>query len=372
MFPRVDQDFLGGLRAGLGEAAAACELTLEPGGPAADPRIVTDKLQRLLLQHRPHVVVGIVGSAMLRHVHALFSDARVPFVVNNLGAEPLLDGGAPNEYVFHNSFNLWQSMYALGSWAARTLGRRAALASGFHDSGYGIVPAFWSGFCDAGGGEIVATEVTNRDSSEEDPSVALQRLADAKPDLIVGLYAGRSALSFMQSYDALGLAPTLPLISSAFLMHRQWLGAMGDTAIGVRTAFSWDRDARRDEDRAFHAACAAAELPDPDVFALLGYETGKALADAAARCGDKPSGDAVREALPLAVITSPRGEFSFDASTGEVPTKDYLLEVQRGEDGAARLATVGTLDLPERYAAEYAAYRAQEVRTGWTNAYMIT
>lgn len=374
MLPRLDRDFLSGLRAGLGTESVATELAIEAAGAAADPDVVKEKMQRLLLQHQPHIVTGVLGSAMLRHVQAQFNDAHVPLIVNNLGVEPLLNGGVRNPYVFHNSFNLWQSTYALGCWAAQTLGTRAGVMVGFHESGYGIVSAFCQGFCDAGGGTIEHIEVTHRESSDEDPSASLHRLLASKPDFVAALYAGRSALSFMNAYAQCDAARALPLVGSAFLPHRQWLREMGDEIVGFRTAFSWNQEDNRREHADFRAACAAHECNDPDVFALLGYETGLAIAATAAagQTGGAHEGKPIEAILPHVDIRSPRGLHRFDADTGEMPTRDYLLEMRRPDELNTRAVTIGPLDVPERYAADHAAYRAQEIRSGWTNAYMVT
>ena len=232
---------------------------------------------------------------MLRHVHSLFSDARTPFIVNNAGADPLLDGGVRNPYVFHNSLNVWQSTYALGYWAARTIGDTAGVAVGFHEAGYGIGSAFWSGFGRAGG-RVVVTEVTHRDSSDDVPSDALARMAAHRPAFIMGLYSGRSAVTFMRAYADGGFTSSIPLISNAFLPHRYWMDDIGDAALGVRTALSWNPTNTGDDDDAFRRAYAALESEEPDVFGLLGYETGCVLAHAVQRPVERRSSR--RRAVP--------------------------------------------------------------------------
>lgn len=373
LFPGLDRDFMDGLRAGLTESGAAHTLFVEPVGNAAVQDTMTGSIQRLLLQHRPHVITGVVGSAMIRHVHMFFDEARVPFLVNSLGADPILDNGTRNPWVFHNSFNLWQSAYALGHWASQNLGSRACIAAGYHEAGYGVVPAFWGGFCEAGGGSVLATEVTHRATADDDPTEQIRRLADLEPDFVFALYSGREGISFARSFASLGPKGAIPVVSTPFMIHRRWLPRMGDDVAGLRTAFCWDRRHRNEADQRFREACQAEGCDDPDVFALLGYETGRALCEAReASRGAKWDAEAFRAALADASFTSPRGPWSLDPESGEVNTRDWLMEVRGNGEGATCVNTVESLPLPPSFRGSYDRFRSQELRPGWINPYLVT
>ena len=53
-------------------------------------------------------------------------------------------------------------------------------------------------------------------------------------------------------------------------------------------------------------------------------------------------------------------------------TSDSLFEVRRTHDSTCRLEPIGTLELPPEFADDYAAYKRQDTRAGWTNPYLIT
>lgn len=372
MFPMVGQDYLAGLRGALADADVHCELVIESTGSCAVRDVVLDKIQRLLLQHTPDAVVGIVGAGLSRQVHSLFTDARTPFIINDLGADPLMTGGARNPYVFGISLNLWQSVYALGGWAAAHLGTTACVAAAFHEAGYGIVPAFHAGFLGAGAGTIKATEVTHRATADDDPTEQLQRLVDHNPDFIVGLYSGREGTSFIKAYAALGLMDKLPLIATPLMTHGHWLRNMGDAAAGVRTAFSWNLDAHPEEHARFRRASKVDGDREPAVFALLGYESGLALAGALRRCGEACGRESLREAFAGLEFTSPRGTLRLDPDTGEVTTVDYLEKLRQRPDGSWGLATLQPLPLPPSCRDDYKAVQANDARSGWLNPYLVT
>lgn len=374
MFPSAGQGFLAGLRGALSEAGVDHHLVAEPAGACADKDQVVDRVQRLLLQHGPHVVTGVMGSGVLRHVHTHFLDAEVPFIVNDMGADPLMTGGSRNPYVFSNSFHLWQSMYALGYWASRNVGARACVAAAFHEAGYGMVHAFWLGFCDAGGGAVVATEVTHRATADDDPADQVRRVAALEPDVVMAFYAGREGVSFANAWSALGLAGTIPLLATPLMAHDYWRPKMpAEVVAGMRTAFSWDATARPDVHAHFRRACGVAPGQEPAVFTLLGYETGLMLAAASQRAGKWLShGQACQAALSEVSCLSPRGELRVDAASGEVATADYLLEPVWDADGTLAFVNRGTLELPASYRIAHDAVQASDARSGWFNPYLVT
>jgi branched-chain amino acid transport system substrate-binding protein len=372
MFPGVDRAFLAGLEGAVAGIDPPPRLVIEPIGAGAKLDVVTDKIQRLLLVERPHVIAGVLGAAFLPHVRKLVDQHRTPFIVCNLGGDLPHNGGTPPECVFWNSLNLWQSTFALGAWAASNVGRAAAVAAAFHESGYGIVDAFHRGFLEAGG-RIAAIEVTHRESAIEDPSAAVARLAGANADFMFGLYSGREGVSFMHAFASAGLAGRLPLLATAMMTHGHWLPQMATHAIGVRTACSWVPGANAVADAEFVSATSArGRRPSPDVFGLLGYEAGMIVRAAVARLGHEPETAAgLVDAIPGVEFSSPRGAMRMDAESREVATVDHLVEIAAGDDGHAVWREAAPLDLPATYAAHAASVRAAESKNGWVNPYLV-
>ena len=373
LYPAVDQSFVAGLRGALADAGVAFELAVEPTGTAAVKDTVTEKVQRLLLQHDPDVVIALIGAGLSRHVHPVFRDAETPLIVADLGADPIMLGKSRNPFAFSTTLNLWRSVAALGYWAARSCGPKACIAAGFHEAGYGLVPAFWMGFQEAGGGTILSTEVTHRKDSDEDPSEQLQRIAALNPDFVMSFYAGRSAISFADAWHGTGLSARLPLLASPLFTHDAWLTQMAAPPAGARTAWSWDPAAHVEEQEQFRRLSKIGERKSPAVFALLGYETGRMLASAVSRSDGERSGEALCRALSGASFMSPRGQLLVDEVTGDVTgSHDYLQELRCGPDGAWSRVTTATLVPPPSFHAAYEALRQADERSGWLNPYLVT
>jgi branched-chain amino acid transport system substrate-binding protein len=373
LYPAVDHSFVAGLRGALVDAGITFELAIEPTGNSAVKDALTEKVQRVLLQHAPDVVVALVGAGLSQDVHPMFRDAETPLIVADLGADPLMLGASRNPFAFSTTLDLWRGVTALGSWAARSLGSKGCIAAGFHEAGYGLVPAFWLGFQEAGGGTILSTEVTHRASADDDPSEHVRRIAALEPDFVMGLYSGREGISFVNAWHAAGLSSRIPLISSPLMTHDVWLNQMPHPPEGLRTVWSWDTTAHADQQEKFRRLAKVGEGKSPAVFALLGYETGRLLASAAARLGSERSGEAMCRALSGASFMSPRGRLVVDESTGEVGgTQDYLQELRRGPDGVLSHVTVEALTPPPSFRAAYDGIRTGDNRAGWLNPYLVT
>lgn len=370
MFPGVDQALLAGLEGGVGDGSPSPRFVIEPVGAGASADSVVPKLQKLLLVERPHVVVGVAGAGIVPHVRPLIDQHRTPFIACDLGADLLPNGGTPQQFIFWNSLNLWQSTHALGWWAAKELGRAAGIAASFHESGYSIVHAFFQGFLEAGGGHIAGVEVTHRESATADASDAVARLVAEKPDFLFGLYSGREGLSFMRAFVDAGLPGTIPLVTTPLMTHGHWMASMPAEVAGARTACSWVPGTYPAEEARFAAASGGrGSRPAPDVFGLLAYEAGLMIRAGLARLdGAALEGPSLRDAMVGAEFASPRGGMRIDAESLEVQTVDHLIEIST-EPPSWR--SRGILPLPDRYANDAQEMRATERKTGWLNAYLV-
>ncbi len=378
LLPGLGNDFAAGLRAALVARGVEARLTLEPVGVSADGEVLQERVHRLLLQSRPDVVTGVTGAGAAPAVASLFREASVPFIVNDIGGEPLLVGDRPNPWIFWNSFDVWTSVYALGYWAARHLGSTATLAVGFHEAGYGIGQAFWHGFEHAGGGRVAATQVTHRDSADDDPTDQIRALLAHAPAVVMGLYSGREAASFVDAFRAVEAeegAP--PLLLSPFALHGPWLSAMGSAAQGIRTAATWVPGLHPDLEAAFLDEYSAEADGPPGPFGLLGYETGQMLAEALeGRGGEALRGGELRARLAQGGVRSPRGRRGVDPASGDLLNRHRLVEVAVGSDGPLLVEVEGPegggLPLPDRYSEDLAASRERPAKRGWLNPYLVT
>lgn len=263
--------------------------------------------------------------------------------------------------IVSSSLGVWQSAYALGAWAAAHVGRRAAMALSFYESGYDAPYAFQLGFEHAGG-QVVASAVTHAPGRPADGPAALwRRLADAEPDLVYAAHVGEQALDLVRGYRASGLAGQLPLLGSAFLVDERLLPLQGSAAEGIRSALAYDGTPRLTAGPA-----VAADGPHPiEGFALLGYEAAGMIAAALEAAGGNGRDAArMRAGLLGAPLASPRGQLGLDPEEASMVAPIHLRVVSgQAQRSAAVLPAVSLRD-------QALAGLRSTPRTGWLYSYL--
>jgi branched-chain amino acid transport system substrate-binding protein len=339
---------LAGLRLGFARRDQPVELEVEyyqsPGQSLA-------ALQKLV--ESADLLIGMVSRNHVGAINPLLEQHATPLIVCDAGANAV-SVGVEGEYILRSSLNHWQSTLALGSWAARSLGRTAAITSSFYDSGYDTLSAFHSGFQSAGG-TVLHTNVTHAPIGTQDPATLLASIAASPPDVLFASYSGSSGAEFVRAYAESPLAGRVPLLGSSFLVDDAQLKELGSAAVGIYTAHTYAPDSRR---------IRRVALSSPSPFTALGFDTALLVAKALANSdlAELPA------ALRRTIVTGSRGPLSVDPQSREVLAPIYLRQVQQGRHGIQH-ALVGRLGRALARDARMAASSIAE-RSGWTNAYL--
>ena len=88
-----------------------------------------------------------------------------PITFANLGGH--INDRCESTFIDFVSLDLWRSQWRLGEWAARTIGKRAAIACNLHDAGFDYVRAFRHGF-ESAGGAVVSESVFHEGGAPAD------------------------------------------------------------------------------------------------------------------------------------------------------------------------------------------------------------
>lgn len=344
------------------------ELCIEPAGYNANKLTLIGKIQALLIKERVDVVTAPLNAGLLVHLNPHFSGQQVPLIVNTLG-EDVVSHDAHNPYLFVNSFNLWQTSWLSGYWAASVYGKSACTIAGLHDGGYGMGFAFALGL-EAQEGTLVQAAITHRQSRTEDPSDSIKRVVERNPNFIMGLYSGKEAVSFLEAYDRLGLHQSIPLIGLPFMVDESRLAEAGEWALGVQSLSCWRQDT--EQNKRFAALFKQQIGRTANCYALMAYETGHLIAQAVQAIGaEGPLADQLPEALQAVEFDGPRGVIKFDAENREVQTVDYLREVVMGEDGRFYNKIVKAVEPPPLFHEQLALARQNLAKQGWLNPYLV-
>lgn len=364
LYPTLGRNFLDGMQLYLTQAGARSPgraITLLPAEYGVGLIEARKQTRTLIEQGQVGLVVGVLSAESAFDLRDLLHERDIPLIRAGVGAE-IVRESLRSPAIFHSSLGGWQAAMALGAWAARSLGRRAAMASSFYESGYDTGYAFRMGY-ESAGGTIALAEVTHVPGQAGGLAQLLGRIQEIQPDLVYASYSGQQAVEFVRAYDEAGLARRSPLLGSSFLVDESLLPEQGRAAQGIRTALSWAPDLGTAENRAFSASYRAAAGRPADAFAVLGYDTARLIGEALGAGGPAQ----LAQALGAVAFSGPRGAVAVDAEMIDTSSPLYLREVRGG--AKARNVVVAQLDRGALRDGRVAELR-ETLRTGWLNGYL--
>ena len=362
IYPQLGAELLEGLGFAFEQAGQGAELLPQDVGLGVG--LVAGAAEQLLLEEQADLLVAMVNPDVAATLHPLLAE-RQAVMLNAVTGANVARRDDVSPYLFSHSLSSWQASWALGGWAAKTLGRRAAVAMSLYDSGFDAQYAFRLGFEEAGG-KILLTHVTHLPPDEPDPASLVAPLTAQRLDFVYAAYCGQPAVDFVRAYADAGLAGRPHLVGGAFLTDEQVLPAQGRAALGIRTAAPWSSALPLAENRSFvddYQKARAGQLPSS--FALLGFETGRLIAGALAAAGDP---GALRDALAEARLDGPRGAVAMNGRTLSTTGPLYLREVRAGGEGLTN-TVLATLAAPGGLEGQVERVRGT-LKTGWIMPYL--
>jgi branched-chain amino acid transport system substrate-binding protein len=370
LYPRLGPNFLAGMKTCLsilGHDRAPQEISLAPEDIELGASLALQKGATMLRNGRLNLLVGVLTPSVAASFKTLLAANKGLLLACNIG-ENVPRHEHHNPDVYYHTLGYWQANYALGSWAARTLGPRVVCATSFYDSGYDALHAFRLGV-ESAGGEVVETHITHISGVSEDLASLMAAIDSARPDAVYGGYCGQHAVEFVKAYASSRLAGRVPLVGSAFLTDESILSAQGNAALDIRTCFSWSPTLANQENNAFIAAYRQNTGQSPDAFALLGFEAARLVVEAVKGTGgDAGNASKLRAALAAARFDGPRGAVGM-GTQGESAGGTFHLRKVKWEGRAPQNSFAGELNATPESDANIDAFRASE-KTGWLNAYL--
>jgi branched-chain amino acid transport system substrate-binding protein len=305
----------------------------EGGGPESG----VPAAQKLVQQDKVTTVVGVVNSAVALGIRDLATDAKVPLIVANAGANAIT-GEQRSDYVWRTSFTNGEVAAALGDYVAGEVGGgRVFLAAPDYAAGKEATAGFQEAF-EAAGGQVAGTELTPFGTTTNfQPYLARIQRSGAKA--VYCFYAGAEAVAFVKQYQQFGLASKVPLYCSGFVTEGGVLAAQGEAALGIRTSLHYSDQIDNPTNQRFVADYTAKFGAAPTVYSVQAYDAAAVLDQALAK---GTGGDAIVEGLKgVGEVDSPRGRWRFDDGHG--PDQTYDLRETREQGGKIVNAVVQPL-----------------------------
>jgi len=282
--------------------------------------------EKLVRHDRVQVLAGTISSGASGGVAKVATRERIPFVGAN--GRPKIED---TTWVWHTSFLTEDFGAALGRYMAEEIDGPVYVMGQDFVGAYEGMRGFLRAFGDAGGvlaNPGNAPTLTPMSTKDYQPYLAGVRQTGAKA--VYGWYVAAQGVDFLKQYHA-SAAAGLPLYGSGATEGTKALPAIGDAAIGVRSAFHYAPNLDNPANRAFVAAWDA-KYPGvvPSGLAVSAYDAGAVLDRAIAAAGPDAGPSEINKAISeLGKIDSPRGEWEFGPKTHTPVQKWYLREVRR-------------------------------------------
>lgn len=263
-----------------------------------------DALKKMLHYDEVDLVIGVVSTKVALQLIPLLEDQKTPMILLNLGADIPTDR-LSSEYLFYNSLHLWKSEWAMGKWSQKKYGGEPSVNLSIYEAGYGLHEAFKSGAA-ASGALTVKMNIVKNFSPSPDTSPLIQYIRAQQPTHAHALLSGIEGSQFLQLFKDQDLGAATGLTINPFMAED---GSIPDIAGSLQhhNAMTWSLGLDTPGNADFTSRYRSAYEGSPNVFALLAYEAGLALAAAADDLQGETSGKAWAEALHRSAQLGPRG-----------------------------------------------------------------
>jgi len=299
----------------------------------SDPAKAPANVNKLIAGEKVDILTGPVHSGVAMAMMQIVRQENVLTIVTNAGAQAVT-GTLCAPHVFRTSFSNWQVSYPCADVMLKAGHKRAVLMFWNYSFGQESMAAFKEGYS-KGGGSVVKEIAVPFPNTEFQAS--LSEIASLKPDAVFVFFAGAGAAKFVKDYADAGLQQKVPLYGSGFLTEGV-LAAQGAAAEGIKTTLHYADALDNAANKKFRESFKKATGRDADVYAVAGYDTVNALAQALGKVkGDTGASKELIAALEATRLDSPRGPFRF--SKAHNPIQDiYLRQVKGGKEAVLGVA----------------------------------
>ena len=316
----IGQELADGFKLGLaktGETLGGRKVAVHYADDQAKPDIGRQHADKMVESDKVDILTGVNFSNVLLAIAKPVLDAGVLYVSANAGPSQLA-GKQCHPNFFAASFQNDTTSEAIGIHMQEKQIKDVYVLAPNYPAGKDMVAGFKRYYKGNVVGEVYTT------FNQLDYSAEIAQIRAAKPSAVFFFYPGGMGINFVKQYDQAGLKQQIPLYTGAFVVDQSVLPAMGDAAIGVRTATLWSEEFPNAASREFAASFEKAYGRIPSPYAADAYDMVLML-DAAIRAnGGKVDDKAtLRRALEKADFASIRGNFRFN--TNHFPVQDYYL-----------------------------------------------
>jgi branched-chain amino acid transport system substrate-binding protein len=300
------------------------------------PDVGVKEVDKMLNEHKVHLMSGIIWSNVLMASVKLMIDKKVPMVITNAGASPVA-GEACNPYVMSTSWNNDSNPEALGKLMSDDKLESIYMMAPNYQAGKDMI----SGVLRTLKGPKVLGQTFYK-VGETDFQADISKLRAEKPKAVFLFGPGAMGIGFIKQWAASGAGNEIKLYT-VFTIDNATLPAIGDAGIGSIHTAHWSHDLDNPANKKFVAAYTAKFGGLPSEFAAQSYDAALLIAAALKATGGKyEDGLALAKALRHTKYDSTRGPYEYNVNG--MPIQNYYKrEVIKGADGKPTIVNRGVV-----------------------------
>jgi branched-chain amino acid transport system substrate-binding protein len=299
------------------------------------PDVAKQLAEKLIQRDHVDIITGLMYSNVLLAIYDTVMDSKTVLISQSAGPD-IIAGKKCSPYFFTTAGVLEQVSAAVGQYLEDKQVKSVVAIAANYQAGLDSVAGFKSRYK----GTIVKTIYPAL--GQPDYSVELSEIAAAKPEAVYAFIPTGVSINFVKQYNEAGLAQKIPLYTTN-MIGSATLPAIGDGAIGARSAAFWAIDLNNEASKHFVEAFRKKYNYVPSVYAAQAYDAARLIDAAVRKIGGKIKDKAALvKALATVKFDSVRGPFEFN--TNHFPIQNfYATEIVKDKDGTLIEANRGII-----------------------------
>jgi branched-chain amino acid transport system substrate-binding protein len=293
------------------------------GGIAPD--VAKRLAQELIVRDKVDLLAGFMLTPNAMAAGDVSAQAKKFMVVMNAATSVIID---KSPYMVRTSVTTPQINENYGAWVFKHGTKKVYTMVSDYGPGQDAEQAFHRGF-KAAGGEIVGADrfpVANPDFS-----AFVQRAKNANPEAIyIWVPGGTQPAAIAKALAERGINPSnTKIFGQGELTLPEALKSMGDSAIGIITAFHYDYNHQSAMNKEFVSSFEKMHNRIPDIYSVGAYDGMHLIYAALDKTKGKTDGEALVNAAKGMAWESPRGPISIDPQTRDIVQTIYIRKVDK-------------------------------------------
>lgn len=296
----------------------------DTGGIA--PPVAKRLAEELIVRDKVDILAGWLLTPNAIAGCGVSAEAKKLMVIMNAATSIIVD---KSPYCTRSSFTLPMVTTTLGTWAAKNGVKKAYTMVSDYAPGHDSEQGFINGF-KAAGGEIIGS--VRMAVANPDFSAYVQRAKDLNPEAIfVFIPGGAQPAALGKAFAERGIDPKkVKILGTGEVTDDSALKNMGDSAIGIITAWTYDHNLKNKLNQEFVAAYKKEFGGDnPNFFSAGGYDGMTLIYEGLKKTKGDADADKLIGAIKGTKWTSPRGPMMIDPETRDVVETIYIRRVEK-------------------------------------------